>query len=156
MATSSVNFDQVLKMVGDRGRYQIVMFILLCIPATIPVAFLTFSNVFTTATPDHWCKVSPKMDHINGSNLDLKHLTIPYRIRADGEKVYSKCTMYDDNSTEYKNLFDVDSLRIDDDWIASFDELVSNQKIPVISCQYGWKYDKKYYENTLVTEVSTF
>lgn len=54
---SAIDFDDVLSHIGERGRYQHVMYYLLCIPATIPAAFLAFSQVFVSAAPEHWCKV---------------------------------------------------------------------------------------------------
>lgn len=42
---SSIDFDEVLVHVGEKGRYQNIMYYLLCIPATLPAAFLAFSQV---------------------------------------------------------------------------------------------------------------
>ena len=42
---SSIDFDEVLLHVGEKGRYQNIMYYLLCIPATLPAAFLAFSQV---------------------------------------------------------------------------------------------------------------
>lgn len=42
---SDVDFDDVLVQIGERGRYQNIMYYLLCIPATVPAAFLAFSQV---------------------------------------------------------------------------------------------------------------
>lgn len=44
---SSIDFDEVLVHVGEKGRYQNIMYYLLCIPATLPAAFLAFSQVST-------------------------------------------------------------------------------------------------------------
>lgn len=56
---ASVDFDEVLSHVGERGRYQLVLYYLLCVPATLPAAFLAFSQIFVSATPDHWCRLEP-------------------------------------------------------------------------------------------------
>lgn len=193
---SSIDFDKVLVMVGDKGRYQTVMFFILCIPATLPVAFLTFSNVFTNATPDHWCQPPSSFKNLSISEADLKHLTIPFRIRGDGEKVYSKCTMYDTNSTIYDQIvnadvraytdsdlsgsFDAyvksdsifggkidnedvgelseeprksDVIRLNDEWRRTFDDLVEKGELKTVNCEFGWVYDKTWYDDTLVTQV---
>lgn len=42
---SSIDFDEVLVHVGEKGKYQNIMYYLLCIPATLPAAFLAFSQV---------------------------------------------------------------------------------------------------------------
>lgn len=60
---STVDFDDVLVQIGERGRYQLVMYYLLCIPATVPAAFLAFSQVFVSASPDHWCRL-PSLEHV--------------------------------------------------------------------------------------------
>ena len=52
----SVDFDDILPHVGEMGRYQIGLYLLMCIPATIPPAFLAFNQVFLSATPTHWCR----------------------------------------------------------------------------------------------------
>lgn len=59
---STVDFDNVLMEIGERGRYQIFMYYLLCIPATVPAVFLAFSQVFVSASPEHWCRLPP-MEH---------------------------------------------------------------------------------------------
>lgn len=192
---SSIDFDKVLVMVGDKGRYQTVMFFILCIPATLPVAFLTFSNVFTNATPDHWCQPPPSFQNSSISEADLKHLTIPFRIRGDGEKVYSKCTMYDTNSTIYSQLFKAenqfsdlsgsfdayesdrtfggkidnedggevseeprkkDVIRLNDEWRRTFDDIAEKGELMTVNCEFGWVYDKTWYDETLVTQVCWF
>lgn len=52
-----IDFDSALKEIGERGRYQQLMFLLLCVPATLPAAFIAFSQVFVSGAPDHWCLV---------------------------------------------------------------------------------------------------
>lgn len=42
---SSIDFDEVLVHVGEKGKYQNIMYYLLCISATLPAAFLAFSQV---------------------------------------------------------------------------------------------------------------
>ena len=56
----SVDFDAILPHVGEMGRYQLALYLLMCIPATLPAAFLAFNQVFLSATPSHWCKI----DHL--------------------------------------------------------------------------------------------
>ena len=52
----SVDFDAILPHVGEMGRYQLALYLLMCIPATLPAAFLAFNQVFLSATPTHWCR----------------------------------------------------------------------------------------------------
>jgi hypothetical protein len=59
----SVDFDAILPHVGEMGRYQICLYLLMCIPATLPAAFLAFNQVFLSATPTHWCRESHLYDY---------------------------------------------------------------------------------------------
>ena len=65
----SVDFDAILPHVGEMGRYQLALYLLMCIPATLPAAFLAFNQVFLSATPSHWCKIDHLYQYNNvGSN----------------------------------------------------------------------------------------
>lgn len=49
---SSIDFDEVLVHVGEKGKYQNIMYYLLCISATLPAAFLAFSQVSPAIDPN--------------------------------------------------------------------------------------------------------
>lgn len=140
--TMSVDFDMMLPHIGEMGRYQIVLYLLMSIPATLPAAFLAFNQVFLSATPDHWCHV----DELVSANLSLDHikaLSIP-RIQLDkgqSEIVYEKCTQYDVNFTAlYAENGGQWPEKADPSWAKK-------------ACQNGWDYDKSEFVDTLVTEV---
>ncbi|XP_011698234.1 PREDICTED: organic cation transporter 1-like [Wasmannia auropunctata] len=163
---SSIDFDEVLVHVGEKGRYQNIMYYLLCIPATLPAAFLAFSQVFVSASPEHWCRI-PELDNMTDlmSLEERKALSLPYTVKSDGRRIYSKCHMYDVNYTEIinswlegtnlSNTTDSPSLTTS----PSFDSPstrsppVSSPDWPVINCRYGWNYDTRDYDSTLVTEL---
>jgi hypothetical protein len=44
-AVKSVDFDAILKHIGEMGTYQLVLYLMMCIPATLPAAFLAFNQV---------------------------------------------------------------------------------------------------------------
>uniref|UniRef100_A0A1B6CMW4 Major facilitator superfamily (MFS) profile domain-containing protein n=1 Tax=Clastoptera arizonana TaxID=38151 RepID=A0A1B6CMW4_9HEMI len=144
---SSIDFDDVLVRIGEKGRYQTVMYYLLCIPATIPAAFLAFSQVFVSASPDHWCRI-PSLEQrlFGGLELSLEQqrsIAIPYKVLPDGQKKYDRCFMYNMNLTSWLSSQDVSSGSLptpDPTW-------------PVIKCTDGWNYDKRDYDSTLVTEL---
>jgi hypothetical protein len=122
------------------------MYYLLCIPATIPAAFLAFSQVFVSASPEHWCRV-PSLDSHPLAADQQKALAIPYTLRPDGRRQYSRCYMYDVNFTA---LLHVVSQRIEPE--------VQQLPLPdsgwnITKCLHGWNYDRKDYDSTLVTEV---
>ncbi|CAG5109184.1 Similar to CarT: Carcinine transporter (Drosophila melanogaster), partial [Cotesia congregata] len=153
---SSIDFDEVLVHVGEKGRYQNIMYYLLCIPATLPAAFLAFSQVFVSATPDHWCRI-PELENVTSyMTLDeRKALSLPYTVRSDGKRQYSRCFMYDVNYTSIIEewLHQVNYLANDGISSAQFPTPVSKREWPVTKCIYGWSYDKRDYDSTLVTEL---
>ncbi|KAL2749012.1 organic cation transporter 1-like isoform X1 [Vespula maculifrons] len=170
---SSIDFDEVLLHVGEKGRYQNIMYYLLCIPATLPAAFLAFSQVFVSASPEHWCKI-PELENLTGLMTleEKKALSLPYSMKSDGRRVYSKCQMYDVNYTEIieswlqrgisqnsSNTMDSHSTTSPSS-TSSFHPTnrlppppVSDPHWPVNKCQHGWIYDNKDYDSTLVTEL---
>ncbi|XP_018356302.1 PREDICTED: carcinine transporter-like isoform X3 [Trachymyrmex septentrionalis] len=162
---SSIDFDEVLLHVGEKGRYQNIMYYLLCIPATLPAAFLAFSQVFVSASPEHWCRI-PELDNMTDlmSLEERKALSIPYSVKSDGRRVYSKCHMFDVNYTEIIDLWleganpsnttDSPSLTTSPsfDLPSTRSPPVSSPDWPTVKCRYGWNYDTRDYDSTLVTE----
>lgn len=122
-----------------------------------------------SASPEHWCRI-PELENLTDlmSLEERKALSLPYSVRPDGRRVYSKCHMYDVNYTEIinswlegANLFNTTDSPLTTS--PSFDSLstrlppVSNSNWPIVKCRYGWNYDTRDYDSTLVTEVnSTF
>lgn len=123
-----------------------------------------------SASPEHWCRI-PELENLTDlmSLEERKALSLPYSVKSDGRRVYSKCQMYDVNYTEIidswlqyvddpQNVTDGTSLST-----TSFrpstsrSPPVSNPDWPISKCRYGWNYDTRDYDSTLVTEVnSTF
>uniref|UniRef100_A0A182PMU8 Uncharacterized protein n=1 Tax=Anopheles epiroticus TaxID=199890 RepID=A0A182PMU8_9DIPT len=59
-----VDFDDLLPHVGEFGRYQKILFLLM-IPFAFFVAFVYFSQIFITLVPEeHWCYV-PELQHLS-------------------------------------------------------------------------------------------
>lgn len=57
-------FDDILPYVGEAGRYQLILFVIL-LPFTVVYAFLYFTQFFLTLVPnEHWCHV-PELDGWN-------------------------------------------------------------------------------------------
>lgn len=55
--TPSLDFDDLLPMIGEFGKYQKILFLCM-IPFTFFVAFVYFSQIFLTLIPEqHWCIV---------------------------------------------------------------------------------------------------
>lgn len=57
-----MDFDDLLPHVGEFGRYQKILFLLM-IPFAFFVAFVYFSQIFITLVPEeHWCRVPELMN----------------------------------------------------------------------------------------------
>uniref|UniRef100_A0A182IZL9 Major facilitator superfamily (MFS) profile domain-containing protein n=1 Tax=Anopheles atroparvus TaxID=41427 RepID=A0A182IZL9_ANOAO len=82
-----VDFDDLLPHVGEFGRYQKILFLLM-IPFAFFVAFVYFSQIFITLVPEeHWCYV-PELQHLSveesvrrcdSLNAGLLNLSCVYR-----------------------------------------------------------------------------
>ncbi|CAG0922428.1 unnamed protein product [Notodromas monacha] len=156
VSVAELDFDKVLKHIGERGSYQLYIYYLLCIPATLPAAWLAFIqarilypsffkesgplyHVFVSASPEHWCRVPGA---VLDSNLTLGHrknLTVPRHLR-DGRLTYESCRMYDINFTD---LFLTTGAWPED----------ASPLWPTAPCRFGWEYDHTDYDRTLVTDL---
>lgn len=64
--SKTIDFDDLLPYIGEFGRYQKILFLLM-IPFAFFVAFVYFSQIFITLVPDeHWCRV-PELEHLSRS-----------------------------------------------------------------------------------------
>ncbi|KAH8270129.1 hypothetical protein KR018_004307 [Drosophila ironensis] len=113
----SLDFDDILPMIGEFGRYQKLLFICM-IPFSFFVAFVYFSQIFLTLIPEqHWCHV-PELE-----SLDVEArlaLSIPM---VNGE--YNNCYMYDVNYTE----------------ILAQGKVMADPMWPRVKCRHGWSYN---------------
>ncbi|XP_016984828.1 organic cation transporter protein [Drosophila rhopaloa] len=113
----SMDFDDILPLIGEFGRYQKLLFICM-IPFSFFVAFVYFSQIFLTLIPEqHWCHV-PELD---GLDVEARlALSIPM---SNGE--YNNCYMYDVNYTE----------------ILAQGKVMADPKWPRVKCRHGWSYN---------------
>ncbi|VDK84968.1 unnamed protein product, partial [Onchocerca ochengi] len=124
-----MDFDSLLAEVGDFGPFQITLFFIICLPATIPSAFSAFNQPFVVGQPDHRCRLPEGREDLSPINefATLEQMT---------------CQQY--NATEV-DLF----------WNSSIDfknKTKYLKNLSLISCQQGWIYDNSVYIDTLVTE----
>lgn len=64
---NGVDFDDLLPHIGNFGKYQIILFLLLA-PYTLFYVFVYFTQIFITLVPnDYWCNV-PELLHLEPSD----------------------------------------------------------------------------------------
>nr|XP_049701537.1 beta-alanine transporter [Helicoverpa armigera] len=173
--TWTKELDEAAILATKSGHWHIVLFYLLCGLAAIPTSFLVFSQVFTNATPEHWCAPPPQLQHLGLPDELLRTLTVP------GEHgVYESCRAYDIDGEELRealkhyveertvtikegNAFQ--SVKIyqliavskgkEKDLIANISSAVlSVRKNTTSPCAHGWRFSSQQYQDTLVTDFS--
>ncbi|XP_065369296.1 organic cation transporter protein-like [Calliphora vicina] len=114
---SSMDFDDILPLIGEFGKYQKILFIYM-IPFEFFLVFVYFTQIFLTLTPEqYWCEVPELADLTIAEKLQL---SIPF---VEGS--YSKCSMYNVNFTE-QLLQGVTK---------------ANSSWPIKPCSMGWSYN---------------
>ncbi|KAK0182421.1 hypothetical protein PV327_000563 [Microctonus hyperodae] len=121
-------FDDILPYVGEAGRYQLILFIIL-LPFTVVYAFLYFTQFFLTLVPnEHWCRV-PELDGWNLTDREKIDFSIPLasevELKKDGTISFSRCNMY---AVNFSELLMAGVRQPDPSW-------------PVIPCQHGWSFN---------------
>ncbi|XP_061399642.1 solute carrier family 22 member 13-like [Musca vetustissima] len=113
-----IDFDDILPMIGEFGKYQKILFICM-IPFAFFVAFIYFSQIFLTLIPEqHWCTV-PELE---GLPLEERlALSIPRMDNGD----YHNCLMFNVN---YTDLVAQGIRKADPTW-------------PTVACMHGWSYN---------------
>ncbi|KAG6802461.1 carcinine transporter [Apis mellifera caucasica] len=121
-------FDDILPYVGEAGRYQWFLFIVL-LPFTFVYAFLYFTQFFITLLPnEHWCTV-PELERWNLTDEEKIAISIPTasteELKQEGATSFSRCNMYNVNYTE---IIEKGIRKADPSW-------------PIKSCQNGWTFN---------------
>ncbi|KAJ8676288.1 hypothetical protein QAD02_012075 [Eretmocerus hayati] len=116
-----VDFDELLPYVGEFGKYQKILFVLM-IPFAFFVAWVYFSQIFITLVPEeHWCRVP----ELAGLPVEKRvALSIPPEMHGL-MRGRAKCIMYDVNYTE---ILELDLPAADPDW-------------PTKPCTNGWEFN---------------
>lgn len=119
MATKASTFEDILSLVGDKGRWQYKIFLLTWIEGVL-IGFHHLSSVFLGYTPKHWCKLGDLPLPDEWSLEQKKNFTIP-RV---GEEL-DQCQRYD-----------IGSGNIDNDFATA----LSHRTTDTVKCD-GWDYD---------------
>ncbi|XP_066572983.1 organic cation/carnitine transporter 2 isoform X2 [Amia ocellicauda] len=129
------DYDQVTAFLGEWGRFQVMVFSLLC-ASTVPNGFSAFSVVFLGDTPPHRCLIP---DSVNLS-AEWRNACIPVE-QVDGQVRRSSCRRY--RLDVVRNLSAVHQRPGVD---------VNVQEIEQEDCLDGWEYSQEKYQSTIVTE----
>ncbi|XP_013419159.1 organic cation transporter protein-like [Lingula anatina] len=161
-----MNFDDLLKILGELGTYQRQRYALLCIVAVYSVTS-TVGIVFYGIEPNHHCKIpSAYVDVVtskygNVSQEELLNLTIPYTDK--GERSSCKLYTFDERYMYTATWFLAnDSFyygtalknNTNTSWTAINYKGSNNQAGPPSSapCPEGRVYSSGQYESTIVSE----
>jgi OCT family organic cation transporter-like MFS transporter 4/5 len=91
LSSSRVRFEDILKLVGDEGRWQITIFLFTWIEGIL-IGFHHLSSSFLGASMGHWCNVDKitELDNLGWTLEQKKNYSIPF---ADDE--FASCKRYD-------------------------------------------------------------
>ncbi|XP_033996513.1 solute carrier family 22 member 4-like isoform X1 [Trematomus bernacchii] len=128
------DFADSISFLGQWGRFQQVVFFLLCV-SLVPNGFGTFILVFLTDVPGHHCVVP-------GFNLteDWNTTIIPIKV-VNGKQEQSRCSRY---------RLDVVRNLSAQGFIPGRD--VNLTELEQEGCVDGWSYSKDIFQSTLVSE----
>ncbi|XP_070534570.1 organic cation transporter protein-like [Ptychodera flava] len=136
-----MSVEDILHTVGDTGRYQKLILVLISFTFVLQTLF-GLVNVFFTMTSDHYCRVYSNQTY----ELDspLKRATIP-RTHHENQTTWDSCHMYNMNES-----------MIFDSYLAN--GTASNRSsfvaMGVHPCDHSWVFDRSSVSNTLVMEFN--
>jgi len=128
-----MDFEDILKQVGQYGKFQKLLIIFFLIPTS--AINILCDYMFMMSTPDHWCFV-PQLANL--SHEQQHHLICPSTI-VQGLPSNDSCRMYD---IDYDIVANTTSLPIND-----------SSLLKTKQCDNGWVYDKSIFEETATTKV---
>ncbi|XP_071115263.1 organic cation transporter protein-like [Haliotis cracherodii] len=93
-----MNFDDVLRHLGEFGPYQKCLYLLLCLPAIAGSLQVIQAVVFLFAVPEHRCAIpgfaNDTYEIQNDFHEELINRSIPMTSGYYGEEKYSRCQLY--------------------------------------------------------------
>ncbi|XP_042316696.1 solute carrier family 22 member 7-like [Sceloporus undulatus] len=126
-----MKFEELLEEVDGFGKYQILVFLMLCLPRlVIPMHFLLHN--FISAVPSHHCAIPAFAGISNLSQEEVFHVSVP----REPDGTWSPCKMF---SRPQLHLLANSSLKLDN-------------TTSVQNCQQGRIYNSEQYVSTTATE----
>lgn len=68
-----MDLDEILPDLGEFGTYQKIVLYLVLLPAVLPCGFHAYNQIFMSAKPEHWCKISA-LENLNVSANVMKSI----------------------------------------------------------------------------------
>ncbi|XP_041106958.1 solute carrier family 22 member 7-like [Polyodon spathula] len=129
-----MKFENILADIGGFGRYQIFLFVILCVPrVTLPWHFLLHN--FISAVPTHHCAISdPDNGKIFGNLTAHQKLAVSIPVEPSG--TFSSCKMFSEPQFQ----------------LLSNSSVEAGDVAVTVECQYGWVYDASIFSSTVATE----
>lgn len=134
-----MQFDDVLRKLGQFGGYQKLQFILICFPVMIS-SWVLFSVVFVITDQQFYCNIPPSND-TSLSNRNISHSSYVQLVT----KTSNKCKQYLPS--------DVDQYLKDHDYNVS-DKMLASSNLSTIDCSHGYIYQDPNPRHTVITEVN--
>lgn len=172
-----MEFEDILKQVGDYGKYQQRLVYFFLIPSTIIFSLICMNTFFMLSEPDHWCTVQ-EISHLPPDQQKLfsrpylidetstsGDLEVSTRGQSDKEELLpDKCHMYDINynwiaslyaNNQTEKLINATNYANEGqrfNWLNT-SEYFYLKNVNVTKCK-SWTFDSSDYDETAVTYVS--
>ncbi|KAJ8036126.1 Haloacid dehalogenase-like hydrolase domain-containing protein 2 [Holothuria leucospilota] len=138
-----MDFDSVLKEVGDFGKFQKRRLVLLGFPLLVGTLNV-FLQVFTAGKSNHWCQ-SWKNEDCKALNLTRelcdnfkREISIPVTISEDDKTSFEQCEKYSVTASDFEAAVEIAGRNI---------------SLETISCDDGWVYDRSTFPSTIIMDV---
>ncbi|KAJ8021289.1 Solute carrier family 22 member 6-B [Holothuria leucospilota] len=138
-----MDFDEALKSIGNFGKYQKALSLLLSVPILIGCLQI-YVQVFAAGESDHWCQ-SWKEDNCKDLNLTeiqcenlKKEISIPAKVADDNKTVFEHCEKYNVTGKDLETVM-----------LADYINSTIFEKIP---CDEGWVHDRSTFPSTIVID----
>ncbi|XP_054165122.1 beta-alanine transporter-like [Oppia nitens] len=138
-SADNMEFEDLLKLVGDFGIFQKFLITFFLIPTSTLVTL--YDYLFMLATPDHWCYV-PELANVSA---DLQKQLISPETVDQGLVSYDRCRMYD---------IDYDLINYYNNSTTPISLAFNINNITTKECNNGWVYDKSMFTSTATTHFN--
>lgn len=137
---SKMEFEDILKAVGEYGRYQKKLVYFYIIPTTTVFAIYCMNTFFMLSIPDAWCTV-PELAHLSPALQQA--LSRP--LLNGSLDLLDSCSHY---SLNYSQVLH----RYEHSWNQdNFSLSAEEKKASTSSCSNGWTFDKSNFDETAVS-----